>query len=101
MNREIVISASDQFLEQLKAVDDRTLSRAQLMTAFRGFKAMIQNGIELPLDYGDLIDKSELKVGPVFNERGECTGYMYVTENELNSANVIVPGKRNKIGKEQ
>ena len=96
MNREIVISASDQFLESLMVTDDRTLSRAQLITAFRSFKAMIQNGIELPPDYGDLIDKSELKVGPVFNERGERVGYTYVTEDELNGANVIVPGKKER-----
>ena len=82
MNREIVINASDQFLESLMVIDDRCLN------------AMIQNGIELPLDHGDLIDRSELKSGPVFNERGERTGYTYVTEDELNSANVIVPGKK-------
>ena len=44
----------------------------------------------LPKGHGDLIDKSKLEIGPVFNGVGAQVGYTYITQYELNEADVII-----------
>ena len=82
---EVVIKIPEQMYNNAKK--GNLCGSAKLVDA-------IANGIVLPEGHGDLFDKNELKVGPIFNEDGERVGYMYVTENELSQANVIVPGRK-------
>lgn len=58
---QIVIKIPEGFIDKMNSIkDDRELSWAQLLTVYRGFHAMLQNGTPLPKGHGNLVDISEL-----------------------------------------
>ena len=93
-DKEVVIKISEDTYDGIIAAGNTPLDFDESLLG--SLLSSVCNGILLQEGHGDLIDKNELKVGPIFNEDDERVGYMYVTEDELNQANVIVPGNKSK-----
>lgn len=59
---ELVIKVNKGFIDTMNSIkDDRELSWAQLLTVYRGFHAMLQNGTPLPKGHGKIGDLGALR----------------------------------------
>ena len=85
---QIVIDIQEGFIDKMNSIkDDRELSWAQLLTVYRAFHAMLQNGISLPKGHGRLIDDSNLMTVTDYDGENEKT---YIPYDEIENAPTII-----------